>query len=202
MTTLSHSLDHSSTDPCVLACILNDFSSTRNVAWLVKGLVLTGDQTALDNIVHDNDSPFPASLDCSIKVVPIVYFVCIHICHVELEQFSSIDVGEYGGKCFHSKALANSDSVAETSIGDVLSRNLNMMRVIFQSRDLEIGVLGCEPNTGISAQSTNFEAVLCVDGFGLQGEELCKGARGVDGGQILVRGVGESTFEDGTVVCG
>jgi hypothetical protein len=202
VTALSHGLDDSSTDPSIFACILNDFSGTRNILRLVRRLVWTGDQSSLDNIVHDNDSPFSASLDSVIEVVPIVWFVCIHIDHVEFGQLSSIDVGEHSGKCLHTRSFVNGDSISESGIGDVLSRNFDMMGIVLQSCNFEIGVLGGEPDTSVATQSTHFEAVLCIDGFGLEGEELGKGARGVDIRQILVQRVVERILEDGTVVCG
>jgi hypothetical protein len=95
MTAFSHSLDDSSTESSILACILDDFSGTRDVLRMVRRFVLTGDQPALDSIVHDNDSTLSAPFDSVIEVVPDVWFVCVHIDHVELGQFSSVDMAAY-----------------------------------------------------------------------------------------------------------
>ena len=69
---------------------------------------------------------------------------------------------------------------SQTSSGDVVSSHFGMVRVKLQRGDFETRVFGSKPDATVAAQSADLKTVFGVDSFGLEGEKLCKGTRGVN----------------------
>ncbi|KAH0358011.1 hypothetical protein KCU83_g568, partial [Aureobasidium melanogenum] len=159
ITTLPHSLDDGSSNPSILAHILNDLPSTRDILRLVRALVTAGNLSTLDDVVHDDDSSLSASIDGSIDVVPIVHLVCIDIDHVKFGQLSSIDIGKDSRECLHTRSYVYSNPISKSSVGYVFSSNFGMPPRVPTSRKFFASMaLACRARNLAKARD---EAVVC-----------------------------------------